>query len=242
MRYAKICDVGKVREVNQDAIFCASKIDCGLFAVADGMGGYSLGEKASEEIVRALGIWWKDFASEKYGYDFKLMMRGLIQTVENANQRIYQTYNGEKICGSTVVILFLYRNVYGILCAGDSRIYLYYKGKFRQLTVDDVWENQVGLSDRERISSWEHCHGKLVNAVGVRKQIHCRMVTDELKDGMVFLLCSDGLYKFCSEQYIKKCMKISKKEERLEYSCVRLRDKVYEGGAKDNVSIVLVRV
>jgi serine/threonine protein phosphatase PrpC len=234
--------VGKVREINQDAILALSAEDCGLFAVADGMGGHSHGEKASGEIVRALRAWWEDFAPDNYDNDFKRMMRGLMQTVEKVNREIYRTYNRGDVCGSTVVILFLYAGAYGVLCAGDSRVYLYHDRKFRQLTIDDVWENQADLTDRERRAGWNACHGKLVNAVGIREEIRCRMITDELKTGMVFLLCSDGLYKYCPEQYLKKYMKMAGKEGNTEYSGACLLDRVRAGEAKDNISIVLVQI
>lgn len=242
MKHVGICDVGKVRDINQDAILTVSKDNCGLFVVADGMGGHSQGEKASQHIVQTLLEWWKAFSPAKYDNDFKRMIYALKQMLEQANREIYRSYNQTATCGSTAVILFIYKNTYGILYAGDSRIYMYYERKLRQMTVDEVWENQPDLSPKERKLCWDYCHGKLLNAVGIKQEIECKVITDELEEGMVFLLCSDGLYKYCSERYLKRCMKKARNAGNVEYSCACLLDKVYEGQAKDNISIVLVQV
>src|SRR4030042_1975653 len=55
-------DTGLLREFNEDSILCTSfdlkthlgVISAGLFAVADGMGGYSAGEIASDIAIRTL--------------------------------------------------------------------------------------------------------------------------------------------------------------------------------------------
>ena len=242
MKHIGICDIGKVRDINQDAILAVSKDDCGLFVVADGMGGHSHGEKASQHIVQTLNGWWKTFLPEKYDNDFKRMIKAVKQVLEQANREIYHTYNKASTCGSTVAILFIYHNTYGILYAGDSRVYIYHQWKLRQITMDDIWENQSNLSVRERRLCWDYCHGKLLNAVGIKEEIECKITTNELEEGMVFLLCSDGLYKYCPERYLRRYMKQARNGENIEYCCAGLFEEVYRRDAKDNISIVMVRV
>ena len=45
-------NVGKVREINEDSILARDQV--GVWAVADGMGGYEAGDVASNMIVRTL--------------------------------------------------------------------------------------------------------------------------------------------------------------------------------------------
>ncbi len=242
MRYAMVCEIGKVRKINQDAAFSASCNETGLFVVADGMGGHSQGEKASQLIVRNMERWWETFHPQKYGNHFMQMMYGLRQEAERANQEIYENYNKNAVCGSTMVLLFLWKDAYGMIFAGDSRIYLYHKHKLRQLTVDEVWENQPDLTQWERERHWERYHGRLYNAVGIQKELRCSVVANERKAGMVFLLCSDGLYQYCPWQQLKKYMKKAGKAEHPECVAEALRNSVYRSQAKDNFSAILVTV
>lgn len=242
MKHVQVSDVGKVRNVNQDAVYAVSCGDVGLFAVADGMGGYTQGEKASGLIVDKLANWWNAFDATKYDKDFKRMLSSLQQVLEEANRDIFQQYNQEAVCGSTVVVLFIYHNSYGILHAGDSRVYLYEEHKIKQLTIDEVWENQAELTPEERKKNWNSCKGKLLNAVGIRKDLQCRIITNQVRKGMVFLLCSDGLYKYFPERKLRKYMKRVQKGKSLDESCEQLLEKTLEGEAKDNISVVMVFV
>ena len=241
MEYRGLCDIGLERTMNQDAIFMAADGDIGLFCVADGMGGHSHGERASREIVDTLALWWKEFQESAYDYDFSRMMYSLNQVLEKANRAIYRMTGGRQISGSTVVVLFICHERYGILSAGDSRIYLCDRARVRQLTVDEVWENQVNLNLSSKAKRQHPNRGKLVNAIGIAEDVRITSSTDQGRDGMTFMLCSDGLYKMCSDRVIARALRECRRGA-LDEVVSKLLRKVYEGGAKDNISILLVRV
>lgn len=110
MEYAKICDIGKVRKVNQDRVLAVSNKDTGLFVVADGMGGYSEGEKASQKIIEKMERWWEKFCFKQCKSDFSQNMLQLEQELLHVNREIYLKYNKGKICGSTIALLFICKN------------------------------------------------------------------------------------------------------------------------------------
>ncbi|MBQ0028164.1 MAG: serine/threonine-protein phosphatase [Lachnospiraceae bacterium] len=232
-------DVGLKREVNQDAVFMKSDGNNGLFAVADGMGGHSHGEFASATIRDCLALWWDSFSPEYYEKDFTRMMLSLNQILEKANVDIRNSTPPGEICGSTVVVIFIYEDKYGMLTAGDSRVYTVEKRKIRQISVDETWENQPG----NNLSPWAKMkhpnYGKLVNAIGSSDNFRLTSRTDLLKKGMIFVLCSDGIYKYADSKFLTKTLK-HLSAARVQESLKKIRDNVYENGAKDNMSIVVV--
>lgn len=234
-------DTGRKRETNQDAIGVYQKYDAGLFVVADGMGGYANGEKASQTVVAELMNWWKFFSPASFGFEFPKMISAIERIIEYANDSIYTSFNRNEVCGTTVTVLFIYKNLYGIIYAGDSRCYLYQRKRWEQITIDEVWENQSNISYTERIMKNHPNRGKLINAVGIKKSIHCRAVTDMILPDSVFLLCSDGLYKLCADGFMRNCVRKCKNKRGMEQAVNKLMDRVYQNGANDNISIIIVR-
>ncbi len=241
MEYKGVCDIGLKRRVNQDAIFMAAKGETGLFCVADGLGGHSHGERASGEIVCRLAEWWKNFRDEDYADGFLGMMFALNQVLVKANENIYRMSDEGEICGSTAVVLFICGGRYGVLSAGDSRAYLCRRFRVKQVTVDEVWENQIDLFVSEEEKRLHPNRGKLTNAIGIGKEARITSTTNSIRKGAVFMLCSDGLYKMMAEHalygYLKKCRRSS-----LDVIADRMMKKVYDGGATDNISVVLIKV
>jgi len=242
--FSQKCDVGLKREINQDSVLCCADplYDMYLFVVADGMGGHKDGEKASAEITSALKNWWSEFGSVNYKDDFRRIVTELQNCISGANVTIFEQYNQNCVCGSTCVVFFAYKGNYAVFNAGDSHIYRKRGFKFEPLTIDDTWENQAMIRDRytrQQIENHPHC-GKLVNAIGTGAEAKISVKSDLLEDKDVFLLCSDGLYKYCSEKKIKRIM--SKVNGKNVEKCVdELYDEVVKNGAGDNVSIVLAR-
>lgn len=247
--YCGICDIGKRREKNQDAIFMDAGSDAALFAVADGMGGYLHGEDASRIIVGEMRKWWEEFPALQQtcgaAGDFGGMISALRQRLELANRIIYERYgSGRDICGSTVAVLFLYRESYCVLSSGDSRIYYLNGFAWKQLTSDDVWENQPQTLERYSPAQIRahRDHGKLVHAIGVAPEASISGKTDILKGRDCFLICSDGLYKMCRERDIRRAMKEYRHGRCEKEPLQGLLRTVYENSASDNVSAILVRV
>ena len=247
--FCGICDIGKRREKNQDAIFMDAGTDAALFAVADGMGGYLHGEEARGIIIGEMRKWWEEFPKRQQicgaAGDFGKMISALGQRLELANRMIYERYgSGREICGSTAAVLFLYRESYCVLSSGDSRVYYLNSFTWKQLTSDDVWENQPQTLERytpAQIKAHKD-HGKLVRAIGVAPEASISGKTDILKDRDCFLICSDGLYKMCREKDIRRAMREYRLGRDEKKPLQELLRTVYENSASDNVSAILVRV
>lgn len=244
--YEILNEIGLVRKENQDMVFGAHNDSEGIFLVADGMGGHTDGGKASRILRHKAEQWWK--RHQKYGErdNFFHVLEELKAALEEANQEIFKSTGKGEICGSTVVLLWLQGHAWAVLSCGDSRCYLVKAGlpirKVRQVTTDDVWENQpqnvYGLS-REEIQ--KHVYfGRLVHAVGTEENFVCTVRSDQLSGRTVFALCSDGIYRYCPEEYLKRQLKRAVKAENLKDCAEKIKNQVYKNSAPDNLSFILI--
>lgn len=240
--YNGITDSGLKRKVNQDVIgmFCHGEV--GLYFVADGMGGHASGEVASGMIRDGMSKWWQ---GQKDSWDpgrFEDYMESLNQELLKVNREIWENFNQGQVCGSTVVILFLCREKYGVLSVGDSRIYSYESGNMRQLTVAHVWENLEETKQRYTVKEQkEHkYYGKLTQAVGTKESVGIFKCSGYLKKNQRFFLCSDGLYRYCEEGKMIHILSNIKDVEDTRSALYKLRKEGYTNGAPDNLSAIIV--
>jgi len=242
--YCAKTDPGLNRKINQDAIAIFTKDQLGLFVLSDGMGGHSRGEIASGTITAQFGSFWENIINQPQEWDFPVLTDMVQQQIENVNRNIFFNYNQGQICGATAVILLVYQDCYAIFSVGDSRIYSCEGKTTHILTVDDIWDNLPEITQsmsREEILK-NPKSGMLVQAVGTAPDVNVHVGTNRLKKGQKFLLCSDGLFKFCSEEFIIEKLQKIRSEKDMEKAMEQYLQNVYENGAGDNVSVILVKV
>ncbi len=223
---------GRVRTNNEDA-FCDRTAD-GLWVVADGMGGHEFGERASAAIVEELG-------RTRLSYDLQDACEEVSQAVHRANAMIWEEAQaGGTQMGSTVVILVIRGSRFAVLWVGDSRAYLMRGGTLYQLSRDHTQVQE--MLDRGLLTEAEaldHPMGHvLARAVGVREQLEIEAIIDEVIAGDIFLLCSDGLSGYVSDEEITTVLRESRDSDA--EAVDRLIAKTLEHGAPDNVTTIVV--
>lgn len=243
MMYGLKTDRGLYRNINQDAVWAGVKDGLGLFVLSDGMGGHSRGELASNAVTEAFAAYWQQL-TQGAEPEFALLTQQIQQVILQVNQDIFVKYNQGQICGATLVVLLILGDCYAVFWAGDSRLYTACGRKYRQLTTDDIWDLDpfvVRNYSAQEIAQNES-HGKLVQAVGTAPSLNIHVQTNRLQPGQAFLLCSDGLYRFCEEKWMKKGLRELRSEESFEKALKEMMSRVYDNGAGDNVSVILVKV
>ncbi len=246
IQYTSFSETGLIRKENQDALFCGTDHGAGLFVVADGMGGCQDGGGASTIIKEKAAHWWSRYKHSVKPPDFLTAVRELQEVFAEANGTIYSGTESGASCGSTLVALWLEQDDWAVISCGDSRCYQAKAGifgnKLVQLTMDDVWENQLsnvqGMT-REQIET-DQKFGFLVRAVGVEPEFQCSVQCGQCKGKNMFILCSDGIYKYCSEEVIKKLSLSAMKSKKLDLMSQGIWRQVLKNGAGDNLSLVLV--
>lgn len=231
---AGLSDKGTVREINEDNYLMRDRL-C-LWAVADGMGGHSRGDFASETVVEAL-YHVRPWAQPK------ALLLDVVSRLEDANQRLRQEAekNESDAIGSTVVCILMLDREGLVVWAGDSRAYRVRRGEIAQLSKDhSVVEDLVdaGLLKAEDAESHPHAH-VLTRAVGAADTLELDFERITLEAGDTYILCSDGLTRVVSDAELREMVATEQHPERI---CDMLIDLALKRGASDNVTVVSVVV
>jgi len=226
-------DVGTVRAVNEDAVL--AKPDIGLWAVADGMGGHKVGDIASSKIVDALAA-VNDCTSLSDCVD---VIEDCLIDVNQLMLEYAQIMFDGSTMGSTVVVMVIKGRVGACLWVGDSRLYRFRNQQLVQLTRDhSQLEEMIELGLITREASENHPNRNVITrAVGVEAQLSVDMTLFTTQVGDSFLLCSDGLYNAVAHEEIVQSMTVRDVQQ----STDQLVEKALGYGAKDNVSVIVVK-
>jgi protein phosphatase len=224
-------DVGLVRSRNEDAWL--AQPGRGLWAVADGMGGHAFGDVASNKVTDALAA----VAAPQDLAQFAAAASDRIARV-NRELRAEAAARSVAVMGSTVVIMLACGPEVACLWAGDSRIYLYRKGRLQQLTRDHSQAEQLrsrGIAADGAVSA--PAANLITRAVGAADALELELATLEARDGDMFLLCSDGLSNAVDEPAIIAAL--------VPGDCARaaqaLLEQALANGGRDNITVVVVR-
>lgn len=226
-------DRGARRKINEDAILL--KPDRGIWMVADGMGGHEAGDVASRMVAGAVDA---ALTEGTLAWRVDAVESAILQVNAGIRRLASDSFEG-KTMGSTVVVLLLGPGVGVCLWAGDSRLYRLRNGELARLSTDHSEVQE--LLERGLLSAREAENHPLSNvitrAVGGMPSLGLDIRLFDVSPGDSFLLCSDGLYNELAPDEIAAGLGTD-----IETGADRLLAMTLERGARDNVSIILVRV
>ncbi|HEY3912433.1 MAG TPA: protein phosphatase 2C domain-containing protein [Stellaceae bacterium] len=184
------------RSHNEDSY--VNRPDLGLWAVADGAGGHQAGDVASRTVTDALAALPRGLGAAELLAEARLRIAEAHEALQLQAMRL----GPEALMITTLVVLLARHDHFACLWAGDSRAYLLRQGRLRQLTHDHSLVQE--LLDRGEITAAEARHHPDANIItralgGDEETIELDKVSDRLRRGDRFLLCSDGLYKTVPE-------------------------------------------
>lgn len=246
-----ICGPGKLREVNQDNYYLegiyredpadtavhfemSRTQDEALCAVADGMGGERYGEFASLIAVSSMD-----------SIDRSAGTAGLSRYLLDRNGEIcrFMLRNDRARTGSTFVGLSIRNNEAGIVNIGDSRAYLFRDGQLSQLSQDHTPARQMvelGILTPEAARRHPDRH-RLTQHLGIFPEeliIEPYTVCLRVRQGDLFLLCSDGLYDMLDDGKLRQLLA---GPGGLRETARALFDGAMAAGGRDNITVLLVR-
>ena len=222
IEFAAVTDIGKIREKNEDNVLISS--DLGLGVVADGMGGHSAGEIASNIAVSVLAETVRKVNNHQLKIPDNFLPklapaeRKLLMAANLANAAIYSTAQSSdlyRMMGTTLTGVLFDKDCATAVHVGDSRLYLFRDGKIVQITTDHSLAN--------------------------KKNIEFDLLKFPVKVGDTLLLCSDGLYKGLSEENLGQLLKDGQQTPLVKL-CKQLVRISNDKDGQDNISAVLIKI
>ena len=257
--------VGKVREANEDHFFIAAatkaltvqqtnldnvqafnhlkQSEAHLLVVADGVGSVGGGRLASGTAVQALGTYIGRTMGCYYSFDVEgenEFLENLESAVQHAHQTVQREYSshGKGPATTLTMVALIWPRAY-IIHVGDSRAYYLRKGRLRQITRDQTMGELMideGIMTEEQVER-SSLGSMLSSAIGAEILPSVGLIDLEWND--VMLLCTDGLTRHVGDDAIAE---ILQRTANAKTACEQLVDAALEGGGRDNVTVVVLRM
>jgi serine/threonine protein phosphatase PrpC len=236
-------DLGRVRENNEDKFDFYEPEDPAVlatkgafYAVADGMGGHSAGQVASELTLKTV-------IQAYYANPSSDTEASLRHAVEEANALVYNTAQAipdRQGMGTTLTAVVIREDRLTVAQVGDSRAYLLRHGLLTQLTEDHSWvaeQVRLGVMTME-----EAVHSPFRNiitrSVGTSQSVEPDIASRPLQVGDTLLVCSDGLTGHLDPPDLEAALL----EHGPSAAAVRLIEEANLRGGRDNITALILSV
>ncbi|WP_420101010.1 PP2C family protein-serine/threonine phosphatase [Bosea sp. (in: a-proteobacteria)] len=223
---------GLVRQANEDSILASP--DIGVWAVADGVGGYEAGQLASSTVTQALESIGPAVSAGDLVARFQ-------DRINHANFGIHtlSEERGGAMMGSTVAALLIFERSFACLWSGDSRVYRLRAGQLEQISRDHSEVQELidnGVLTREQARTYPRGN-VITRAIGIFDDPGLELRQGEIEPGDTFLICSDGLTGHLDDAEIAARLAGRRSQD----ACDTLIAETLARGARDNVSIIIIR-
>lgn len=241
---------GKVRTLNEDSLLSlelssiqqGTILPCGLFAIADGMGGHASGDLASGMVINTIA---KKALCEIVSLQtpaFDRYMDWLKETVQAANLAVYETRKkAGNDMGSTLVLCLLIGTQAYLAHQGDSRIYLVNQGSIQQLTTDhSLVQHMVTTGQISQDEARNHPQRNVIyRSLGDKPTVEVDCLTQQVFPHDRLLLCSDGLTSVLEDDKLQKIVLDANSPQE---ACDRLIEAANSAGGEDNISVIVIEI
>lgn len=207
-----------------------------LYIVADGVGGASRGERASQ------------YAAERVLFDFfKESTLEPATRLQNAMRRVcreifeYAQDSNLSRMATTLVAANIRGNILTVANVGDSRCYIIRSGKVVQITQDHNYAAELVRNGSMTAEEAKHTKSgnTLLRSIGGDPDVEVDIFEEiDLFPGDLVLLCSDGLTRYAeSETLLRLCA-----DGTSEQISQKLIDYANNSGGADNISVYVIKV
>lgn len=236
---------------NEDSLFVAQAVvhsfdtspkPFALCMVADGMGGHTDGQEASQLAVQALVDYvFASLFTEQMTPDVFLSL--LEKGVLYANQAVYQRNQEQGTdMGTTLTVILVYDSTAYGAHVGDSRAYLYHEpAGLSQITSDHSLVAalvRAGLIEPDDLYTHPN-RNQIYRCLGQKPILEVDTYVVPLVESDTLLLCSDGLWEMVRDPQIAAMLASPTHDP--SQMANRLVQAALASGGEDNVSVIVVQ-
>ncbi len=228
-----------------------------LLLVADGLGGHESGERASSLAVDGVTNYMLNAMDWLYRIDntneqeLEAALASAFEWSQHKLEDEARDVPQRRGLATTLTMAYVVWPRLYLAHVGDARCYWLSGNRFRKLTVDHTMgelsrseagkvaggegpvERQKGPAPR---SGMDHVLWNVVGGDGEPPRPD--ISHHELEIGDALLLCTDGLYEYCSDEELQQRLGMN---QPLGEACQSLVDAANERGGKDNITVVMVK-
>jgi protein phosphatase len=234
---AAVSDIGRVRESNEDSVFCDA--DAGVFVVADGMGGHAAGEVASAIASEMIGVRLCGMDAEDGLDEARARFRQAFLEAGNEIVRLAREDVSRDGMGTTATVLVLRPDDHRVVGhIGDSRAYLLRADGLVRITTDHSWvEEQIERGMITRDQAFRHPQSNIITrALGTDPIPAPDLYVGAIAAGDRYLLCTDGLTDMIDEDRVERILRTVAYPEP---AASRLVSEANLAGGADNVTALV---
>lgn len=215
-----------------------------ILVVADGMGGATAGEVASQMATRFV---FDDLVSGwvlQRRTDLRAFGTSLQEAIEGANQEIHRyslTDENLQGMGTTLTAVGILGKDLTFAQVGDSRGYLVRNGQIEQVTQDQSLAQHLVEKGQMSEADAEASPGRniILQALGPKPTVEVVFSHRKALRGDILVLCSDGLSGVVTEEEIQETV-IRCQDPAV--ACEDLVDLANSRGGPDNITVIVARL
>jgi protein phosphatase len=233
-------DIGRKRKMNEDSVLANDWLQ--LYIVADGMGGHSCGDVASQTAIEVING-RVEMAKKKERLE-KKPKETLVDAVCLANTALWELSREMPGCdsmGTTVAGVIVLGETLYVAHVGDSRVYRIRDEGIEQITTDhSLVEEQIALGQITREDAkTSPVRNVITRAMGLKEDVEVETSEHKLQDGDFILICSDGLNGMIDDELMLEIV-LRKGRENLNSAMIELIEAANLNGGTDNITVVLL--
>ena len=260
-------DKGRKYENNEDSVFAFVRPEelgtaMAFIVVADGIGGHSAGEVASDLAIETMRATLEHVletdeqeATQPITLDevdpeedpfLEYLENKLIGAIQAANSTIFDYAESHPDnagnLGSTVTCAIIWNKTAVVANVGDSRTYLLRDGELHRITTDHSYVAELverGAVDESAYFTHPQ-RNVITRALGHQSDVEVDTYRQELEEGDRLLCCSDGLWEMITNP--KELSALLGEDSSLEDISVNLIDAANNYGGKDNIGVSIAHL